>query len=256
MSERADKFFAERFGSRSKAAHMLEKGLILRGGKPLKASDQVSESDEIVFLSAGRNFVSNGGYKLERLLTHFPIDVRGKVFVDMGASTGGYTDCLLQHGARRVYAVDVGESLLDPSLASNERVIVMDKTNARYLSASDFPERIDGVSVDVSFISLTLLFEGIDRILSDGGEVYALIKPQFECGGDIGKSGILRDAKRRAKIACSVLDKAKTYRLMPQGIINAPLSEKKNVEYVVWLKKGATKQMNDDEIGIALNTLT
>ena len=130
---RADKFFAEKFGSRTKAAEELSAGRILRGNKPLAPKDEVQEGDIFTFISPEKRFVSNGGYKLEKAISAFGYDCRGKIFADIGASTGGFTDCLLQNGAQKVFAVDVGESLLDSKIAADPRVIPMEIINARYL---------------------------------------------------------------------------------------------------------------------------
>ncbi len=235
---RADKFFAERFGSRTKAAEALEKGWVLINGKPVRPKDEVKENSEIVFIESGDRFVSNGGYKLARAFECFGCAANG-VFVDIGASTGGFTDCLLQNGASRVYAVDVGESQLHESIAFDARVVVMDSTNARYLEKSDFPEQIDGVVTDVSFISLRLIFPTISRILSDNGYAITLIKPQFECENkNIGKSGIVHTSAH-ADIVKRVLGYAKESGLYPYAITNAPIRKGKNIEYVALWKKSA-----------------
>ena len=155
---RADKYFAEKFGSRTKAAEAIEKGLILVNGKVIKTKTEILPTDQIAFIEAEEHFVSNGGYKLSRALKKFAYSCKEKTFVDIGASTGGFTDCLLQNGAKKVYAVDVGESLLDKSLLSSEKIVQMQNTNARYLTKSDFPEEIEGIVTDVSFISLRLIF--------------------------------------------------------------------------------------------------
>lgn len=235
---RADKFFAARYGSRTKAAERLAGGLILRRGKPLKPSDEVREEDEFVFLPARETFVSNGGYKLSRAVSVFSADVSGKIFVDIGASTGGFTDCLLQNGAKRVYCVDVGESQLNEKIAKNPRVIVMDRTNARYLTHDSFPEPIDGVVSDVSFISLKLIFPAISSILQDGGRALVLVKPQFESENkNIGKSGIVA-RKNHPAILSAIFASAVGERLAPVDIVNAPVREKKNIEYMLLLEKG------------------
>ncbi len=160
------------------------------------------------------------------------------MFADLGASTGGFTDCLLQGGAARVYCVDVGKCQLDGSLIETGKVVVMDETNARYLSASDFPEPIDGVVADLSFISLRLVMPAIFAILREGGEAFLLFKPQFECEGKgIGKSGILPTSRHAALLRKFYAD-ACACGLSPQGIVNAPLRPAKNVEYIVRLVKG------------------
>ena len=184
-------------------------------------------------LGAGRSFVSEGGFKLQKALDEFGVDVSGKVFADLGASTGGFTDCLLQAGAARVYAVDVGESQLDASLAADGRVVVMDRCNARDLTASDFPEPIAGVTVDVSFISLTLVLPAVAAILAEDGVLFALIKPQFEVGRQgLGKHGIVRDARLRENAVRSVCSFAEGIGLHLAALTCAPVRPQKNVEYV------------------------
>ena len=233
---RADKYFSGKFGSRTKAAEAIEKGLILVNGKTIKAKDEVKETDEISFIEAQETFVSNGGYKLARAIKNFGLSCQNKVFADIGASTGGFTDCLLQNGAKRVYAVDVGASLLHESLLGNEKIISMENTNARYLTEESFPESIDGVVTDVSFISLRLILPVIKRILSKDGEAVVLVKPQFECENkNIGKSGIVQTSAH-AKIVEKVLSYATENGLYPFGITNAPIRKGKNIEYVLWLK--------------------
>lgn len=233
---RADKFFAEKFGSRTKAAEAIEKGWVLLNGKRAKPKDEVKETDEITFVQAKERFVSNGGYKLARGLNEFAFDCTGKTFVDIGASTGGFTDCLLQNGAKRVYAVDVGESQLHESLQGDERVLVMDNTNARYLEKEHFDEQINGVVTDVSFISLRLIFPAIQAILAETGDAFVLVKPQFECENkNIGKSGIVH-LSAHGEIVEKVLTYANEHKLYPFGITNAPIRKGKNIEYILRLK--------------------
>ena len=242
---RADKFFAEKFGSRTKAAEELSAGRILRGNKPLAPQDEVQEGDIFTFISPEKRFVSNGGYKLEKAISAFGYDCRGKIFADIGASTGGFTDCLLQNGAQKVFAVDVGESLLDSKIAADPRVIPMENINARYLKKEDFPCPPDGVVADVSFISLRLILPVIADLLNDGKGAFVLIKPQFECENKgIGKSGIVKKTEHK-KIVSKVLSYAEAAGLFPKKITNAPVRKGKNVEYVLWLEKCA--ESNDTE---------
>lgn len=235
---RADKFFAEKFGSRTKAAEALEKGWVVVGGKPLRPKDEVPEGVEIRFIEEGNRFVSNGGYKLARAFEKFELVADGLVFVDIGASTGGFTDCLLQNNAKKVYAVDVGESQLHEKIADDTRVVVMDGTNARYLEKADFCEAIDGIVTDVSFISLRLIFPVIADLLAEDGFAVTLIKPQFECENkNIGKSGIVHTSAHLA-IVEKVVQYAADCGLYLYGIANAPIRKGKNVEYVaLWKKK-------------------
>ncbi len=235
---RADKFFSEKYGSRTKAQEALLRGLVLRNGKPVLPKDEVSEEDVFTFTEAEESFVSNGGYKLARGLKAFGADVRGLVFADLGASTGGFCDCLLQNGAKKVYCVDVGKSQLDKKLAVDPRVVIMDETNARYLSKESFPEPIDAVSADLSFISLRLILPAVHSVLPEGGRAFVLFKPQFECEGKgIGKSGILPPSRHGVLLA-SFYDFAASLGLAPKDIVNAPVRQKKNIEYVIFLEQG------------------
>lgn len=195
---RIDLFLAENgyCKSRSKAAEAIKEGRVLVDGKPVeKPSFLVEEGMEVTLLeSEEEGFVSRAGYKLEGALKAFSIDVSGMTAVDLGASTGGFTDCLLQRGASYVYAVDVGHSQLDEKLLCDARVKNMEKTNARYLKKEDFARPVDMVVTDVSFISQRLLYPAVADILPSGGLFVSLIKPQFEVGKQhVGKGGIVRD---------------------------------------------------------------
>lgn len=245
---RADKFFAEKFGSRTKAAEAIEKGLVLINGKTVKAKSEIKETDEISFIQAEEHFVSNGGYKLDKALKTFEFEVKDKIFADIGASTGGFTDCLLQYGAKKVYTVDVGESLLHESLVSDKRVVQMENTNARYLTKSDFRDEIDGVVTDVSFISLRLIFPVIKEILKAEGGAVVLIKPQFECEKKhIGKSGIVTPSAH-AEIVEKVLGYLSENGLYAHGIVNAPVRKGKNIEYVLYCKPDYTGAKTSKQI--------
>jgi len=233
---RADKFFAEKYGSRTKSAEAIEKGLVLVNGKTVKPKSEVKEGDTITFIEAEESFVSNGGYKLDRALKTFEIACKDMIFVDIGASTGGFTDCLLQNGAKKVYTVDVGESLLHERLLGDARIVQMENTNARYLTKAAFEDEIEGVVTDVSFISLRLIFPVIKEILSEKGCAFVLIKPQFECENKhIGKSGIVAPFAH-ASIVERVLGYLTENGLYPHGIVNAPVRKGKNIEYVLYCK--------------------
>ena len=233
---RADKYFADRYGSRTKAAEAIEKGLVLVNGKAIKPKTEVLETDTITYITPTENFVSNGGYKLARAIERFDFSCRELVFVDIGASTGGFTDCLLQNGAKRVYTVDVGESLLHESLRGDSRIVQMENTNARYLTKADFSEEIDGIVTDVSFISLRLIFPVIKNLLREDGHAFVLIKPQFECENKhIGKSGIVATSAH-ADIVKKVLGYAEENGLYPHAIVNAPVRKGKNIEYILYVR--------------------
>lgn len=245
---RADKFLADKFSSRTKAAEAIERGLVKVNGKTIKPSDDIREGDEIVFIEAEESFVSNGGYKLSKAFKDFSFSPKDMIFADIGASTGGFTDCLLKNGAKKVYCVDVGESLLAEELKSRKDVVSIENINARYIDKSLFSDPIGGATVDVSFISLKLVLPAVRDILTDDGAILALIKPQFECENkNIGKSGIVSKCAH-AKIISSIYDFAVKNGLSPMNITNAPVREKKNIEYVILLAKGGRKPLTKDEI--------
>ena len=231
---RLDKYLAENgFGSRTKAARAIAEGRVLRNGKVASPADEVREGDCVEVQRAEISFVSEGGFKLYKALSDFGESVRGGVFIDIGASTGGFTDCLLQSGADRVYAVDVGESQLDARLARDARVTVMDHVNARYLRREDFPEQPDGAVIDVSFISLALILPAAAELIGKQGRVFALIKPQFECGAKaLDKHGIVKEQGDRLRAVFAVRDAALTSGLVLAKLTNAPLKPRKNVEYI------------------------
>lgn len=242
---RIDKFLAERFGSRTKAAAAINKGLVLVNGKTVTPSYEYADIDELQIIQAEESYVSVGGYKLGKALKDFNFSVKDKVFADIGASTGGFTDCLLQNGARKVYCIDVGECQLDKSLI-NEKTVVIDNFNARNLNESLFKEKLDAITVDVSFISLTYILKAVSDVLEEGANVLALIKPQFECeSGKVGKNGIVRDSKTRERIIYKIFNFANTCGLVPQKITNAPIVSGKNLEYVILLEKGSKSQFNE-----------
>ena len=178
-------------------------------------------------------WVGRGGIKLAHALEHFAVEVRGKICADVGASTGGFTDVLIKNGAARVYAIDVGYGQLDASLRNHPQVVIREKVNARYLQALDFDDRIEIVSVDVSFISLTLILPAIARFLD--GHLLALIKPQFEVGKkDVGKGGIVRDEAKRTAAVSGVLDVARAIGFDVKGLTESPIKGAEgNVEFLM-----------------------
>lgn len=244
---RLDKFLSERFGSRTKAAAAISKNLVLVNGRHVQSSYEYKDGDKVEIISAEESYISVGGLKLSKALKDFNYSVEGKVFADIGASTGGFTDCLLQQGAEKVYCIDIGESQLDKSLL-DKNVVIIDNYNARNLDSSIFYEKLDGVVIDVSFISLTYILEGVSNILSDGAHVLALIKPQFECESrKVGKNGIVHGSDAHRRILNKVLEFAFSCNLIPQKLTNAPIVGGKNMEYVVLLEKNA-KCKNINEI--------
>ena len=242
-------FSVKKFPSRTKSAEAIEKGLVSVNGKTvLKPSLSVNEND-VVTVSENDEFVSNGGYKLEKALSDFGVDVNGLVFADVGASTGGFTDCLLRRGAKKVFAIDIGESQLSAKLRSDDRVVVVDNFNARNLTAEITGEFVDGVTCDVSFISLTYVLKPIWDVLKADGFAVALLKPQFECGKkELNKNGIVTSLKARLECALKIKSFALSVGLTPVKFTFAPIKQGKNVEYLFLLTKKKGETITDKEI--------
>lgn len=242
------------FPTRSKSVDAIDKGLVLINGKTqYKPAKEVSSSD-LVTVNGSLEFVSKGGYKLDKALSEFNVDLNGLVFADIGASTGGFTDCLIKRGVKKVFAVDVGQNQLDQSLLKSDKVVVLDKTNARYITPSTFNEKLDGITVDCSFISLKLLLQVFSNLLDDGGYLFVLIKPQFECGkANLSKNGILKDKSVRNKVVIDIITLAKDFELNVIDISVAPMFKDKNIEYVVYFKKGRFENNMDKVRAFLLN---
>lgn len=239
---RIDVYLAQKFGSRTKAATAVNKGLVLVNGKKVTRSYEVKDGDAVEVLEAEENFVSAGGFKLAKALKDFDFCVKDKIFADIGASTGGFTDCLLQNGAKKVYCIDVGQSQLDEKL-KNENIVIIDGFNARNLNSDLFEETLDGAVIDVSFISLTYVLGAVANTLGNGKSVLALIKPQFECESrSVGKNGIVRDDKIKAKIIEKIYNFALSAGLSPKKLTAAPIVKGKNTEFVILLEKGGNPE--------------
>ena len=189
-------------------------------------------------------YVSRGGLKLEKAMTHFDISLEGKVCMDVGASTGGFTDCMLQNGAVKVYSVDVGHGQLDWRLRQDERVVVMEKTNIKFVTPEDIADVIDFASIDVSFISLTKVLLPVRALLRDGGEIAALIKPQFEAGREkVGKKGVVRDKTVHIEVIENVTQFASTNGFIPLNLEFSPIKGPEgNIEYLLHLRKSDETQ--------------
>ena len=209
--------------------------VLVNGGTVTRAGSRVGECDELALKTPPR-FVSRGGEKLDHALTTFGVDVEGKVAADFGASTGGFTDCLLQKGAARVYAIDVGYGQLAERLRLDPRVVVMNRTNARNLES--LAEPVDVVTVDVSFIGLRLVLPAALRVLKDEGAVVALVKPQFEAGrGEVGRGGVVRDPETHRRVLEGLFDSAEALGLGVVGLTASPLrGPAGNVEFFAHLK--------------------
>lgn len=224
---RIDKYLFEHglAKSREAAKRMISEGIVELDGRIVtKASEDASEESSVRIVGETLRYVSRGGLKLERALEAFNLDASGLDCVDIGASTGGFTDCLLKNGAAHVRCVDVGRSQLDESLAKDCRVVSFEGMNARYITADDIGGRCDLAVCDVSFISLTLIMPAVSRILREGGKFVALIKPQFEAGrANIGKNGIVKDRNVHAEVILRVLDFAETVGLHCAGLTVSPI---------------------------------
>lgn len=239
---RIDVYLAQKFGSRTKAATAVNKGLVLVNGKKVTRSYEVKDEDAVEIIEAEENFVSAGGFKLAKALKDFDFCVKDKIFADIGASTGGFTDCLLQNGAKKVYCIDVGQSQLDEKL-KGKNVVIIDGFNARNLNGDLFEEALDGAVIDVSFISLTYVLGAVANTLENGKSVLALIKPQFECESrSVGKNGIVRDDKIKAKIIEKIYNFALSVDLAPKKLTAAPIVKGKNIEFVILLEKGGAPE--------------
>ncbi len=212
--------------SREKAQNYISGGLVLLNGRPLtKPSVKVSDNDELIVCGSDIPYVSRGGLKLEKAITVFDIDVIKKVAIDVGASTGGFTDVLLQNGASLVYAIDVGFGQLDPKLQNDKRVISMEHTNARTLTADMFEHRPEIAVMDVSFISVKLILPAVFGVLGEKGRMISLIKPQFEAGrSNIGKGGIVSKKSVHEEVLRSIIDFVPTLGWRVKSLDYSPIS--------------------------------
>ncbi len=235
--------------SRQRAQATIMSGSVFVGGRRMdKPGAAVPNDAEIEIRGNPLRYVSRGGLKLEKAMASFPIALAGAVCGDIGASTGGFTDCMLQNGAARVYAVDVGYGQLAWKLRSDERVICLERTNARYLSREQIPEELDFASVDVSFISLKLILPPLRALLREGGHTVCLIKPQFEAGREnVGKKGVVRDPAVHREVLERFLEHARDAGFSVLGLTYSPIrGPEGNIEYLGYLEKGPWVPMEFD----------
>lgn len=243
MKQRLDIFLTEKkfFDSRTRAQAMIMAGKILVNGQKVdKAGALISDDAEIRILGEEMPFVSRGGLKLQKALDVFKINLNGRIAADVGASTGGFTDCMLQRGAKRVYAIDVGYGQLAWKLRRDLRVVNMERTNIRNVTRKDFFYEVpDFASIDVAFISLEKVLPVVFEVLTDSGEVVALIKPQFEAGREhVGKKGVVRDKKIHAAVIEKVLNFAAGVGFAVRGLDFSPVKGPEgNIEYLAHLAK-------------------
>jgi len=227
-----------RFESREKAKAVIMSGVVfLDGNRVDKPGTMVPETAEPEIRGETLPYVSRGGFKLEKALDSFLVDPSGKCCIDCGASTGGFTDCLLQRGAFKVYAVDVGYGQLDWRLRQDGRVIVLERTNIRHLTPADIPDRPNLAVVDLSFISLRLVLPAVHGLLAEDGEVICLIKPQFEAGREqVGKKGVVRDPDVHRQVLAQFLQNAKASGFGVRALDYSPIKGPEgNIEYLAHL---------------------
>ena len=242
MKERLDVLLVKRnlVGSREKAKAVIMSGnVFVDGQREDKAGTTFSDEVQIEIKGHTLPYVSRGGLKLEKALANFDVTVDGKVCTDVGSSTGGFTDCMLQNGAVKVFAIDVGRGQLDWKLRQDPRVVCMEKTNIRYVTPEDIGEPIAFSSIDVSFISLTKVLEPIRNYLTPDGEIVALIKPQFEAGREkVGKKGVVREKSTHREVIEKVAQYAQSIGFEIKNIDFSPIrGPEGNIEYLIHLKK-------------------
>ena len=224
--------------SREKAKVLIMAGeIFVQGEREDKPGQSFDEDSLIEHRGKKLRYVSRGGLKLEKAMNTFPIDLDGRVCMDVGASTGGFTDCMLQNGASKVYSIDVGYGQLDWKLRNDDRVVCLEKTNARYLDHEIVKDDIDFTSIDVSFISLTLILDAVKDLLKTDGSVVALIKPQFEAGREkVGKKGVVRDKIIHEEVIKKIVDYSLSIGFSIGGITYSPVKGPEgNIEYLIYL---------------------
>ena len=242
MKKRLDMMLVERAlaPSREKAkAYIMAGQVYVDGQKEDKAGSMFAETVKVEVRGNTLPYVSRGGLKLEKAMNEFDVSLEGKVCMDVGASTGGFTDCMLQNGAKKVYAVDVGYGQFAWKLRQDERVVCMEKTNIRYVTPNDIDDELDFASVDVSFISLTKVLGPARALLKDGGEMVCLIKPQFEAGREkVGKKGVVRDKSVHEEVVNNIISFALSNGFSVLDLEYSPIKGPEgNIEYLVHIKK-------------------
>ena len=235
--------------SRERAKEHIKKGEVTVNGRTVtKPAFEVSEEDEIVFTGEALKYAGRGGLKLEKALKVFGIGLNGRICMDIGASTGGFTDCMLQNGAVKVYSVDVGYGQLAWKLRTDERVVNLERTNFRYATREQIPDEVDFASVDVSFISLKHILPNLNTLLATDGQAVCLIKPQFEAGKEkVGKKGVVRDLNVHLEVVENVIKLALENGFSVMGLQFSPIKGPEgNIEYLIYLNKSQEPVVSDD----------
>jgi len=241
--ERLDTLLVKKgiFESREKAKVYIMAGQVYVDGiKADKVGNRYNQDSEIVFRGDKMKYVSRGGYKLEKAINYFKINLNNKICYDIGASTGGFTDCMLQNGAKLVYSIDVGYGQFSWKLRCDSRVIAIERTNVRYMEFTDEFQKGNFASIDVSFISLKKIIPNLLNFLSEEGEIAALIKPQFEAGRDkVGKKGVVRDREVHKEVVRNIVDFVLGINMEIKGLTFSPIKGPEgNIEYLIHMKKG------------------
>lgn len=242
MKERLDLLLVKRglCESREKAKAIIMSGQVfVKGQREDKAGSMFEEQVEITIKENPLKYVSRGGLKLEKAITEFSIDITNKICMDVGSSTGGFTDCMIQNGAKKVYAIDVGTNQLAWKLRQDERVICMEKTNIRYVTEKQIPDKIAFTSIDVAFISLTKVLPTVKELIEEDSKVVCLIKPQFEAGREkVGKKGVVRDRQVHKEVINQIIFFASSIGFQILGLSFSPIKGPEgNIEYLLLLKK-------------------
>lgn len=235
--------------SREKAKALIMAGQVyVNGQKELKAGAQIKADDKIEVRGSKMPYVSRGGYKLAKAMKTWNLSLDGKICMDIGASTGGFTDCMLQNGAVKVYSIDVGYGQLAWKLRSDERVVNLERTNFRYVTEEQIPEPVDFASVDVSFISLKIILPVLRERLADGGQAVCLIKPQFEAGKEkVGKKGVVRDQKVHVEVVENITNFAVECGFTLNGVTFSPIKGPEgNIEYLMYIEKSESPEREVD----------
>ena len=255
MKERLDVLLVKRglAPSREKAKAIIMSGIVfVENCREDKAGSTFDEKVNIEVRGKTLKYVSRGGLKLEKAMEAFGVQIEGKTCMDVGASTGGFTDCMLQNGAVKVYSVDVGHGQLAWKLVTDDRVVCMDRTNIRYVTREDIDDDIEFASIDVSFISLTKVLEPVKHLLSDNGQIVSLIKPQFEAGREnVGKKGVVRDKKIHKQVINMVVDFAKSIGFSIIALDYSPVKGPEgNIEYLLYMQKDERNLLEQNNIDV------
>ena len=252
MKERLDVLMVQRSlaESREKAKALIMSGIVyVNGQKEDKAGTSFDDTAQIEVRGSTLKYVSRGGLKLEKAMSHFGVELEGKVCMDVGASTGGFTDCMLQNGAVEVYSVDVGHGQLAWKLRNDDRVVCMEKTNIRYVTPEDIGDRIRFASIDVSFISLTKVLGPVKALLTEDGQIVCLIKPQFEAGREkVGKKGVVREKSVHLEVIRMVIQYALSIGFEVLNLEYSPIKGPEgNIEYLLYLQNHGGNQIGDHD---------